>query len=92
MTLVGALVQLRQHGGLGRLQHAIEPAEHGERQDHFAVVGLLVVPPEQIGDGPYERGQVGIGHKFSDLLGNEVRLGTSRQCLSAKKSPDTSVE
>ena len=35
--------QLGQHGGFGLLQHAIEPPQHGEWQDHFAIFGLLVV-------------------------------------------------
>ena len=57
-----ALRQLGQHGGLGGLQHAVEPPQHGERQDDLAVFGLLVVAAQQIGDGPDEGGEVGIAH------------------------------
>ena len=54
LLLVG---ELRQHGRLGRLQHAIEPAQHGEGQDDLAVVGLLVVAAQEIGDRPDEGGE-----------------------------------
>lgn len=36
----------------GRLQHALQSPQHRERQDDLAVVGLLVVPPQEVGDGP----------------------------------------
>ncbi len=49
--------ELRQHRRLGRLQHAIETAEHGEGQDDLAVVGLLVVAAQKVGDRPDEGGQ-----------------------------------
>ena len=49
--------QLRQHRRLGRLKHAIEPAQHREGQDDLAVVGLLVIAPQQVGDGPDEGGK-----------------------------------
>jgi hypothetical protein len=35
------------------------PAEQDERQDDAAVLGLLVVAPQQIGDGPDKAGVVG---------------------------------
>ena len=47
-----------EDGLLGRLQHAVEAAKDGQREDDLAVLGLLVVAPEQIGDGPDERGVV----------------------------------
>ena len=50
-------LQLRgpvEHLRLGRLQHAVEAAQHRERQDHPAVLGLLVVAPQQVGDRPDE--------------------------------------
>ena len=50
--------QFGQHGGLGLLQHAIEPPQHGEWQDHLAIFGLLVVASQQIGHGPDEGGQI----------------------------------
>ena len=40
------LLVLGQHVGLGRLQHAVEAAQHRQRQDPPAVLGGLVVPPE----------------------------------------------
>ena len=46
------LLELRQNCGLGRRQHAVQPPQNRERQDNLAVVGLLVVAPEQIGDRP----------------------------------------
>ena len=48
--------------GLDGLEDAVEPAEDGEWEDDPAVFGLFVVPPEEISDGPDERGEVGIGH------------------------------
>ena len=54
--------QLGQHGGLGRLQHAIQPPQHGEGQDDLAVFGLLVVAAQEIGDGPDEGGEIRISH------------------------------
>ena len=38
-----------QHRGLGWLQDAVEAADDGERQDDLAVLGLLVVAPEEVG-------------------------------------------
>ncbi len=35
-----------------RFQDALQAAQHGERQDDLAVVGLLVVAAQEIGDGP----------------------------------------
>ena len=49
--------QLGQHGGLGRFEHAVEAAQHGEGQDDLAVVGLLVVAAQQVGHGPDEGGE-----------------------------------
>ena len=53
---------LLKHGRLGGLEHAVEAAQDGEREDHLAVVGLLEVASEKIGDGPDEGGEVGVGH------------------------------
>ena len=49
--------QLGQHGGFGGLEHAVQAAQHGEGQDDFAVVGLLVVATQQVGHGPDEGGE-----------------------------------
>jgi len=53
LTALEALMP-REHRGLGRLEHAVEAAEHGERQDHAAVLGGLVGAAQQIGDTPDE--------------------------------------
>ena len=45
---------LVQHGLLGWLEDAVQAADHGQRQDHLAVLGLLVVAAEEIGDAPDE--------------------------------------
>ena len=55
-------LELGQRRVLGRLQDAVEPAEHRERQDDLAVVGLLVVPPQQVRDRPDERRQCLLVH------------------------------
>ena len=55
-------VMLRQHLRLGRGQHTVQSAQHGERQDDLAVVGLLVIAAQQIGDGPDEGGEVLLVH------------------------------
>ena len=47
---------------LGRCQHAVHAAKHGERQDHLAVVGLLEVAAQQVCDGPDEGGKGGLIH------------------------------
>ena len=50
-ALVGASTQSRC---LGRLEHAVEAAQHGERQDDAAVLGGLVGAAQQVGDAPDE--------------------------------------
>jgi hypothetical protein len=50
--------------GLGGLEDAVEAAEQDERQDDSAVLGLLVVAAQQIGDGPDEAGVV-VGRRGS---------------------------
>ena len=51
-----------KHGGLGGGQHAIQAPQHGEGQDDLAVVMRLVIPAQQIRDGPDQAGQgLGIG-------------------------------
>jgi hypothetical protein len=52
---LGPQREFMQNRLLGRLQHAVEAAEHGERENDLAVVGLLVVAAEQVRDGPDER-------------------------------------
>ncbi len=60
-----------QHLGLGRLQHAVEPAQDDHRQDEPPVLRLLVVAPQQVSHRPDERRVVAAGlavcsrHNFS---------------------------
>lgn len=44
-------------GIAGGPQQAIEAAEHGEGEDDAAILGLLVIAAQEIGDGPDEIGQ-----------------------------------
>jgi len=48
---------------LGGLQHAVQTAEHSERQDDLPVFGLLVIPAKEIGDGPDKWGEIRIRHE-----------------------------
>ena len=48
------LLMALQHLRLRRLEHRVEAAENGEREDDLAVLGLLVVPAQQVGDRPDE--------------------------------------
>ena len=56
----GVLVHRRQHLLLGGGEHAFQPAQHRERQDHLAVVGLLVVAAQQVRHGPSKVGQLSV--------------------------------
>ena len=58
LDLAGQLLVSLQDGVFGRLEHAVEPADHGEREDHLAVLGLLVVAAQEVRDRPDERGVV----------------------------------
>jgi hypothetical protein len=48
------LVVLGENFGFGFLKNAIEPTEDRQRQDDLAVVRLLVIATQQVGDGPNE--------------------------------------
>ena len=48
---------LGQHSGFGRLQHTIQTPQHREGEDDLAVIGLLVIAPEEISDRPDEGGK-----------------------------------
>ena len=61
--------QLGEHSIFGRVQHAIETAQHGEREDDLAVVGLLVIAAKEVGDGPDEGGQGGLGGHVTECIG-----------------------
>lgn len=59
----GVLLVGGEDGGLGGFEHAVEAAEDDERQDHPAVLGLLIVAAEEVGDRPDEGDAVlGAGH------------------------------
>ena len=46
-----------EHGLFGRLQHRVEPAQHGHRQDHVAVFAAHIeVAQHVISDAPDEVG------------------------------------
>ena len=59
---------LGEHGGLRAFENAVEPPEDGERQDDLAVLGLLVIAAEEIGDRPDEGGEVRRAHERGATL------------------------
>ena len=63
-VLFGEFVHFGEDGGLGRGEHAFETAEQRERENDAAVLALLEVAAEKIGDGPGVGGEVvgGLGH------------------------------
>ena len=70
-----------QDGGLRGLQHAVEAADNGQGEDDLAVLGLLVVTPEEVGHGPDEGGVVldsGLGHRGFTLFRSLVTNDTDR--------------
>jgi hypothetical protein len=72
------LSQLGEHRRLGRLEHAVEAAQHGEGQDDLAVLGLLVVAAEEVGDGPDEGGEVRVDPIARDREGAFVMCFADR--------------
>lgn len=62
--LFGELLSLGEHLRFGRSQHAFETAQEGEGEDDTAVLALLEVASEEVGDGPTVGGEVvgGLGH------------------------------
>ena len=46
---------LLEHLGLGGREHAVQAAQHRKRQDHAAVLALLEVATQEVGDGPDQR-------------------------------------
>src|SRR5690606_1510544 len=71
----GALLQLLEDGSLRRFQDAVESAEHGEREDNLAVLMGFVVTAEEVGDGPDERGEVGLCHRYLRVRRAAARHG-----------------
>ncbi len=72
------LLDRSKDGLLGRREHGIQPAQHGERKDDVAVLVRLEAPTEQIGDGPDEVGVV-VAQESVPLVGQhlEAYAGTS---------------
>ena len=56
--------------------HLVVAAQHGQRQDDLAIVGLLVIPAQQVGDRPQEQGQALPVQTFG------------RQCVPGHLRPD----
>ena len=83
---------LREHGRLGGSQHAVQAAQHGERQDDLAVLRGLEVAPEEVGDGPDEGGDGGwLAHGILSRTGRWVSsMGArapSRQGVRSSAAP-----
>jgi hypothetical protein len=78
----------RQDRRLRGFEHAIQSPQHGERQDHFAVLGLLIVSPQKIGDGPNEGREVGLVRSAAarrrTVLGRRHRLRLGRALVPAR--------
>lgn len=55
---------LRAHRLAGRLQHALQTTQHGERQDDAAKLGLLEVATQHVGHVPDEVGEVLLIHSL----------------------------
>ncbi len=53
------LLDLFENLGLAALQHALQAAQDREGEDHAAVLGLLEVAAEQVGEGPDVGGGLG---------------------------------
>ena len=65
-------------------EDTVEPPKHGQRQNDLAVLGLLVITSQQIGDRPDKRSMVvrrlSIRHAASGSL-SPCTAALSRQCL-----------
>ncbi len=88
------IVELRQHSRRCVFEHAIQASQHRERQDDFAIVGLLVVPAQQVGDGPDEGRQIGFSHVLCCLQeqhrsASRVILGPERLKIGQMMIPST---
>ena len=61
--------RILMHHSPGRLQHAIQAAQQGERQDHVFVILGVVVILDEIGDFPQEFSDFGVVlHEFMVLV------------------------
>ena len=74
-------LDLGEHVGLRRLEHAVEAAQHRKRQDDAAVLCGLVGAAEQVGNAPDE----------ADLVAEAVHLRYTLQWLGSSISSDPSV-
>lgn len=79
-------LQFRQHRGLCLFQHAVQPTQHGTRQDDFAVLGLLVIAAQQIRDGSDEGRKVRVAPKAF----NVPRVPKNGEALKRLTKPPTS--
>ena len=61
-----ALLVLGENVLFGGLQHAFQAAQEREGEDDLSVVGLLVIAPQEVGDGPEEVCE------FREILGHGV--------------------
>ena len=52
-----------------RFQHAVEPAQHRDGQDHLAVLGSLVIAPQGVGDGRDRNKRVSAQPRVFALVG-----------------------
>jgi len=62
---------------LGGLEDAVETAEDREGEDDLAVLLLLVVAAQEVGDGPDEGGAVGVGHRWRQFAPSAGRHATA---------------
>ena len=64
----------------GRLQQALEAAQHRQREDDLAVLVALVGAAQQVADGPDKTGQLGVGFSVHFIL-TVPSLRGGCQCL-----------
>jgi hypothetical protein len=73
---------LFEHLGLGRLQDAIQTAEHGERQNDATVLGRFVRASQQVGDRPNKRNFLGENRSKTHLRLSSAGEGCGKQHCS----------
>ena len=57
----------REHLLLGRREHAVEPAKHGERQDDILVLAAFEAVPDEVRDAPEEAHDFAVVHRWTRL-------------------------
>jgi len=75
---------------LARFQYAVEPAEHDERQDDLAVLGLLEIAAKRFGDLPNEAGKP-VGLLCSLVIHPDFAPDTPAECETAMPPPRLEV-